>query len=139
MNTPEGWSSEHEFPLPDGSGKWIVRAYEFATGDLAYNEWVRIKESLVGDDAQGNFSAWRTMLPDGSVHLVVVCGRPEFLPEMAGEPYDLDYENACAFALRRARIGVDADGETFSHEDHYDEPHQIDPATGYVKRWYRQR
>ena len=137
------WASEHEFELPDGSGKWLVRAYEFLTPEDAYSEWARIKEALSGE-GDGNFSCWRTMMPDGSVHLVVTCGRPEFLPEVAGVPYDLDYENACAFAIRRARMGMDAfadnpDAEAFSHEEHYDQPHQIDPTSGYVKRWYRQR
>jgi hypothetical protein len=135
------WASEHEFPLPDGSGVWLVRAYEFPDPDSAYAEWVRVKEAL-SVEGDGNFSCWRTMLPDGSAHMVVVCGRPEVLPEVRGVSTDIDYENARAFALRRARKGMDAfdenpDAESFSHEDHYDAPVQIDPASGYVKRWYR--
>ena len=142
MSTPESWATEHEFPLPDGSGKWVVRAFEFATGELAYAEWERVQGHLRGK-AEGNFSLWRTMLPDGSAHLVVVCGRPEDMPKVGGESYNLDYDNARAFALRRARAGMDAFaegtdvGEHFEHEAHYDQPMQIDPTSGYVKRWYR--
>lgn len=139
------WASEHEFPLPDDDGSWIVRAYEFPTAETAAAEWERIQGYWRGRPGEGNFSLWRTMLADGSAHLVIICGRREHLVEVGGEPYDMPYEEATQFALRRARVGMDAfDEEGPKHvtqENRYgeDAPVRIDPDTGYVKRWYRQR
>jgi hypothetical protein len=135
------WASEHEFPLPDGSGKWIVRAYEFPTAATAAAEWERIQGQWRGRPGEGNFSLWRTMLADESTHLVVICARPEHLVEVGGEPFDMPYNEAAQFALRRARVGKDAFDEGQEHvtqENRYgeDTPVRIDDE-GYVKRWYR--
>lgn len=130
----------HEFPLPDG-GSWIVRAFSFETADQARAVWEEIEEGSRGKKA--NFSIWRSTNPERTEHFVVVCARREHLPEVPGTPYDLDYENARMFALRRARVGADHEAlgvrKHLEQEMRYGEetPVTINPETGGVDpyRW----
>jgi hypothetical protein len=122
----------HEFEFADGS-RWHVRAYAFPTGDAAHAEWLR----LVDENPVGDFSAWRTATPEGDVHLVVVCGWPEKLSplKVGGTPFPLDDRSAGLFALRRARVGYDAEQadpevKRVNMVEHYDQPTVIGELGG---------
>jgi hypothetical protein len=83
---------------------WRVLAHVFPDADQAEQEWLRHR-----DVPGGNFSAWRVLTPSTGEWLVIVCGRPEHLPtDLRGEPVEVPLEDAFAFAMRRARMGVEA-------------------------------
>lgn len=96
----------HAFQFADGSA-WHVKAFEFPTAEAAHAEWQRIMD----EHPEGDFSAWRTTTPEGDCHLVIVCGRPERIQPLSvgGTPFQLDDRSAGLFALRRARVGLDAE------------------------------
>jgi len=132
---------ENEIVLPGGVS-WLVRAFEFPDVGSARDVWEEIEEASRG---QGdNFSVWRTTNPERTIHLVVVCGRREHLPAVeGGTPFEFSAEEARMFALRRARVGLDAEQrgeqEHVEQEARYGEAGMvIDPTTGKVKP-YRQR
>lgn len=131
---------EHRFPLPDGSGDWIVRAYRYPTLEDARAKWKELEEKYV--NAEGNHSAWATTTPDRSLSLLVVCGRKEHLPEIEGELYPLSYDEARQFALRRAKVGMDAfekygpDAHISSRRRYGEKPVTI-TQSGDVTPWYQ--
>jgi hypothetical protein len=132
--------TEHEFPLPNGRS-WVVRAFEYPTGEDARSVWEAIEEASRG--TKGNFSIWRSTNPARTIHLVVVCGYAEHLPSIHGNPYELGVKEAHLFALRRARVGADAEAagirEHFEQEMRYGEDSvvTIDPETGGTKPYRR--
>lgn len=139
-------SMEQVIPLPDG-GEWIVQAYAFSPAE-AEAEFKRIEKGSRGKGE--NFSIWRTMYPDKpEMHMIVLCARREHLPRiLGGDPVEIDMGNARAFALRRAKTGVDGAPDALAHGEttveqrmHYgvDTPVIVDPATGDVKPYSRRR
>lgn len=132
--------TEHEFPLP-GGGAWVVQAFEFPGDAESYAVYERLVVESRG--TKGNFSVWRTTNPERTVFFVVTCAQREHLPTIeGGVPHEFSCDEAHQFALRRARFGKEAEekGGTgwIEEEIHYDQPMQIDPATGEVQP-YRQR
>jgi hypothetical protein len=131
---------DQHFPLPDGSGDWIVRAYRYPTIDEARAKWKELEDKYVNDE--GNHSAWATTTPDYSLSLLVVCGYEKHLPEIEGELYPLSYEEARSFALRRAKFGMDAfekygpDAHVSSRRRYGEKPVTI-TESGDVVPWYQ--
>lgn len=132
---------DHVFPVAEGI-TWHVRAYYFADKEKARREWERIEEASLG---KGNFSIWRSAVPDEEGHYIVLCGRPEHLPVVVGGTlHNLDSHNARHFAARRFRTGAEAfekapEAERFDHRARYGEedPMVIDSEGN--ARPYRQR
>ena len=132
--------TDHVIALPGGV-EWAVRARSFAGREEARGEWERIQYEY-RDKEEGNFSLWTTTNPEQTVYLVVACGRRGELPEITGEPYELHPDHVRHFALRRARVGLDAVEAGVGHlhhEERYglEEPMVIDPMTGQVVPYRR--
>jgi hypothetical protein len=125
---------EHTFPLGDGEVSWTVRAYTLPAAQRARQEYERLRDTYEGE---GDFSCWRTMNPDKTLHTVIVCGRMDRLPEVRGEPFDLTLEEARAFFNRRIKLMSEALVEnpeakriTQIKEYGVDNPMKLDPNTG---------
>jgi hypothetical protein len=110
---------QHDFVI--GGIEWVVVAYEQLDEATAAREW----QALYDAHPKGNFSVWRTTTPERSHWLLILCGRPEDLEKVTvpGVPFQLDQGTAQSFALRRARVAIDAinEGATESvrQEAHY--------------------
>lgn len=104
-------SNPHAITIPLdalGGDAWRVEARRFGCEDAARREWRRLNGYVA---TGGNFSAWSVQVPSTGEWLVVVCGPPANCPELYGVPHELDYTNALYFALRRARVGAEAEVE----------------------------
>ena len=128
--------SDHTIELPDGL-TWVVRALEFSE-ERSKEVWEDL-QSRYGP-GEGNFSCWRTTDPGRARWLVVLCGPKEKLPVVDdGVPYALSEGEARMFALRRARVGLEAvESGTRGHitQINRDEPRTIDPRTGKTVPWH---
>jgi hypothetical protein len=130
------------YTLVDGS-VWVVRAYHFDTLDEARRIWSKYEGSTRGGD--WDFSVWAVSTPTMEDGLVVFCGAADHLPDVTeGTPFPLSYDNGKQFAVRRARVTIDAfderkGGETyFETRDRYgtENPQKID-AGGGLKPWQK--
>lgn len=130
--------NERMISLPGGV-TWIVRAYQYPGPDEARVVWEEIQGASRGKGR--DFSIWRTMNREETIHLIVVCGRSEHLPVIEGGlPFDLSEEEARVFALRRARVGHEADiagAERLETESRNPGGMVIDPRTGKVSPYRR--
>lgn len=130
------------FPLPGDMGEWVVRAYHFDTLDEARKVWSKHEGSTRGGD--WNFSVWAVSTPAMDDGLVVFCGAVKELPVVTeGELFSLTYEEAKQFALRRARVTIDAfdenpDANYFENRERYgvERPQTIDQRGG-LKPWQK--
>jgi hypothetical protein len=128
--------TEQVFDLPNGRA-WHVCAFEYPTDERARSVWEAWE--LASRGSGHNFSLWRSTNPEHTIHLVIMCGYPEDLPEIEGTPYELTWDEAKMFALRRARVGLDANEAGFS--GHIEQMQRygdsggvvIDPTTGNVE------
>ena len=101
--------NEHVFPLPDGR-EWVVRAYLYPTLERAREVYRYHERSTRGGD--WDFSVWTVSTPEMTDGIVVFCGHRDALPPMNdGELIRLPYENAKQFALRRAKVSIEAFSE----------------------------
>ncbi|MBA2742692.1 MAG: hypothetical protein H0U46_11875 [Actinobacteria bacterium] len=97
--------------LSNGEIVWRVRCWKFEDADAARDEWARIY--LAAQESDGNFSVWRTKdARDGTPYLVI-CGKTKAIegiePRGQCEEIELPQAEAEMFALRRARVGLDAE------------------------------
>lgn len=125
--------------LPTGDA-WEVLAFQMPDEETAGAEFDRIQaESLMNltPEEGGDFSVWRTTTPDRKFWAIVLCGAPDKLEPVTvngGTPLELDDDQARTFALRRAKIGVDAiargSGDHFTQQTHYPHGARIDTETG---------
>lgn len=124
-------SAEWRFPRPDGT-EWVVRSYVFPTERAARTNW----EALAGKAKPGSpFSLWRIVIPQELLHVIVLCGEEIYLPEVkGGAPFELDYESARGFVLRRIQgIFESKDGMLVSRYE--DAPRLLDLKTGLLKEF----
>lgn len=133
--------SDVTFTLLDGT-EWVVRAYHFGTLEKAREVYRHHERSTRGGD--WDFSVWAVSTPEMTDGLVVFCGQAEALPPaVEGEPYPLSYDNARQFALRRARVTIEAfeshpEEGYFEQRDSYgpENPQTIDQEGG-IAPWQR--
>lgn len=101
-----------DFPIGDFT--WRVSSFLMEDEDAARLEWERLERESNG----ANYSVWRVLDAEGR-WLVVTCGAPENLPTVNGEPIPMTEGQARYFALRRARVGLDAGGHSFNEVGRY--------------------
>lgn len=81
-----------------------VQAWAQPDEATALRRFGLVRDLLVERDEVANISVWRILAPSTGTWVVVVCGRPEHLVEVEGEPYDLGREAAAQFVMRRLAV-----------------------------------
>jgi hypothetical protein len=80
-----------------------VQAWAQPDEATALRRYEMVRDLLVAD--RGNVSVWRVQRPSTGTWVVVICGRPENIVELEGEPYEFTDEEASAFVARRLAVG----------------------------------
>ena len=76
-----------------------VQAWAQPDEATALRRYEMVRDLLVA--RRGNVSVWRVQRPSTGTWVVVICGRPENMVELEGEPHQFTDEEASAFVARR--------------------------------------
>ena len=83
-----------------------VQAWAQPDEGTALRRFLLVRDLLV-DGAAGNVSVWRIQSASTGTWAIVLCGRPEHMVEVEGEPYDLSEAEAASFVARRLVVAAE--------------------------------